>query len=154
LPSLKVDHDKFKAILHGAIHLQNDLEALHNQLQQIGLTIDDFEQATGNTDGGKSAKLYDQLQDNLEQLSLNHADFLKRCKHITDQCERYLTSYNEINHLNDDIQRSMVEFQENLSQDEAGSPVSDISMVVQFSVILLFRRTKNCNYSYSMRNSN
>lgn len=115
LSTLKVDNEKFKAILHAAIHLQNDFESLQDQLQQIGSTIEDFEQATGNTDGGKSAKIYQQLQQRSETLTQHYADFLKRCKQVSDQSDRYLMTYNEVNHLNDEIRKSMNEFDQNLT---------------------------------------
>jgi ElaB/YqjD/DUF883 family membrane-anchored ribosome-binding protein len=115
LSTLKADNEKFKAILHAAIHLQNDFESLQDQLQQIGSTIEDFEQATGNTDGGKSAKIYEQLQQRFETLSQHYADFLKRCKHVSDQSDRHVMTYNEVNHLNDEIRKSMNEFDQNLT---------------------------------------
>ena len=115
LSTLKVDNEKFKAILHAAIHLQNDFESLQDQLQQIGSIIEDFEQATGNSDGGKSAKIYQQLQQRFETLTQHYADFVKRCKHVSDQSDRYLMTYNEVNHLNDEIRKSMNEFDQNLT---------------------------------------
>jgi hypothetical protein len=124
LSSLSVDNEKLKTILNTAIHLQNDLKFLQEHLQSIDLTIQDFEQATGNTDGGKSANIYKQLQQRFDVLSTNYSDFLKRCKHISDQCERYMITYNEVNHLNEEILKSMNEFNQNLSTKENNPQVN------------------------------
>ncbi len=107
-----------KIILNTAINLQNDLKSLQEHLQLIDLTIQDFEQATGNTDGGKSANIYKQLQQRFDSLSTNYSDFLKRCKQISDQSERYMITYNEIQHLNEQIIKSINEFDQNLTSNE------------------------------------
>ena len=105
-----------KSILNTGIHLENDLKSLQQHLQLIDLTIQDFEQATGNTDGGKSANIYKQLQQRFDTLSTNYSDFLKRCKQISGQCERYLITLNEVNHLNEQIIKSMNEFEQKLQK--------------------------------------
>lgn len=115
LSTLAADNEKFKSILHAAIQRQADFQALQDHLQQINITIEDFEQATGNTDGGKSAKIYDELQQRLDALLNHYADFLKRSKHISDQCERYLMNHNEVKQLSDDLEKSMHEFDQNLA---------------------------------------
>ena len=115
LSSLATDNEKFKSILHAAIQRQSDFQALQDHLQQIKFTIEDFEQATGNTDGGKSAKIYEELQQRLDALLNHYADFLKRSKHISDQSERYLMNYNEVKQLNDELEKSMHEFDQNLA---------------------------------------
>ncbi len=107
-----------KTILNTAINLQNDLKSLQEHLQLIDLTIQDFEQATGNTDGGKSANIYKQLQQRFDILSINYSDFLKRCKQISNQTERYMITYNEVKHLNEQILKSMNEFDQNLTSNE------------------------------------
>jgi len=107
-----------KTILNTAINLQNDLKSLQEHLQLIDLTIQDFEQATGNTDGGKSANIYKQLQQRFDILSTNYSDFLKRCKQISNQTERYMITYNEVKHLNEQILKSMNEFDQNLTSNE------------------------------------
>ncbi|CAF4555809.1 unnamed protein product, partial [Rotaria sp. Silwood2] len=118
LSTLNTDNEKFQTILITAINLQNDLKSLQEHLQLIDLTIQDFEQATGNTDGGKSAKIYKQLQQRFDILSTNYTDFLKRCKQISDQCERYLLTYNEVNDLNEQVIKSMNEFDQNLTSNK------------------------------------
>ncbi|CAF2993985.1 unnamed protein product [Rotaria sp. Silwood2] len=118
LSTLNTDNEKFQTILITAINLQNDLKSLQEHLQLIDLTIQDFEQATGNTDGGKSAKIYKQLQQRFDILSTNYTDFLKRCKQISDQCERYLLTYNEVNDLNEQVIKSMNEFDQNLASNK------------------------------------
>lgn len=111
---MKDDNEKFRTILTKTINLQNDLQPLEEHLQTIGLTILDFEQATGNTDGGKSANIYKQLEQRYDTLSNNYTDFLKRCQQISDQCERYQITYDEVNHLNEQIVKSMEEFDHDL----------------------------------------
>ncbi|CAF4101504.1 unnamed protein product, partial [Rotaria sordida] len=118
LSTLNNDNEKFQKILTTTINLQNDLKNLQEHLQLIGLTIQDFEQATGNTDGGKSANIYKQLQQRFDILSTNYTDFLKRCKQISDQCERYMLTYNEVNNLNEQIIKSMNEFDQNLASNK------------------------------------
>jgi len=118
LSTLDGDNKKFKTILNTGIHLQNDLKSLQEHLQLIDATIQDFEQATGNTDGGKSANIYKQLQQRFDILSTNYSDFLKRCKQISDQCEHYMITYNEIKYLNEQILQSMNEFDQNLTSNE------------------------------------
>ena len=137
LSTLNADNDRFKAILHAAMHLQNDFQKLQDQLQQIGSTIEDFEQATGNTDEGKSAKIYRQLQQRCEILTQHYGDFLKRCKHISDQSDRYLMTYTEVNHLNDEIRKSMNEFDQNLTSKDARAQVRTIGVRwTPFSTVL------------------
>ncbi|CAM4876988.1 unnamed protein product [Rotaria socialis] len=118
LSTITVDNEKFHTILTKAISLQYDLESLQEHLQSIDLTILDFEQATGNTDGGKSANIYKQLEQRFDILSSNYTDFLKRCKQISDQCERYMATYNEVNDLNRQIIESMNEFDQNLTSNQ------------------------------------
>jgi hypothetical protein len=118
LSTLNNDNEKLKTILNTAINLENDLKSLQKQLQLIDLTIQDFEQATGNTDGGKSANIYKQLQQRFDILSTNYSDFLKRCKQTSVQCERYLITFNEVNHLNEQLVKSMNEFDENITSNE------------------------------------
>jgi transposase-like protein len=118
LSTLNNDNEKLKTILNTAINLENDLKSLQKQLQLIDLTIQDFEQATGNTDGGKSANIYKQLQQRFDILSTNYTDFLKRCKQTSVQCERYLITFNEVNHLNEQLVKSMNEFEENITSNE------------------------------------
>jgi hypothetical protein len=118
LSTLNNDNEKLKTILNTAINLENDLKSLQKQLQLIDLTIQDFEQATGNTDGGKSANIYKQLQQRFDILSTNYTDFLKRCKQTSVQCERYLITFNEVNHLNEQLVKSMNEFDENITSNE------------------------------------
>ncbi|CAF3599478.1 unnamed protein product [Adineta steineri] len=118
LSTLESDNKQFKTILNTTINLQNDVKSLQDQLQSIDSTIQDFEEATGNTDGGKSANIYKQLQQRADVLTTNYTDFLKRSKQISDQCERHMITYNEINHLNEQILTSMNEFNENLTSDE------------------------------------
>lgn len=113
-----------KTILNSAINLQNDFKLLQEHLQSIDLTIQDFEQATGNTDGGKSANIYKQLQQRFDSLSMNYFDFLKRCKQISDQCERYMITYNEVRNLNEQIVKSMNEFNQNLISDDTKQQVT------------------------------
>lgn len=118
LSTLDTDHKKFKTILNAAINLQNDLTSLQEHLQLIDSTIQDFEHATGNTDGGKSANIYKQLQQRFDVLQANYSDFLKRCKQISDQSERYMITYEEVNNLNEQILKSMNEFDQNLTSNE------------------------------------
>ncbi|CAF1012011.1 unnamed protein product [Rotaria sp. Silwood1] len=118
LSTLNNDNEKFQTILTATINLQNDLKSLQEYLQLIGVTIQDFKQATGNTDGGKSAKIYKQLQQRFDILSTNYTDFLKRCKQISDQCERYMLTYNEVNDLNEQIVKSINEFDQNLASNK------------------------------------
>jgi hypothetical protein len=124
LSTLAADNEKLKTILNTAINLQNDFKSLQELLQSIDLTIQDFEQATGNTDGGKSANIYKQLQQRFDNLSTNYFDFLKRCKQISDQCERYMITYDEVEHLNEQIVKSMNEFDQNLTSDETKEQVN------------------------------
>ncbi|CAF1587078.1 unnamed protein product [Rotaria magnacalcarata] len=118
LSTITVDNEKFHTILAKAISLQYDLESLQEHLQSIDSTILDFEQATGNTDGGKSANIYKQLEQRFDILSSNYTDFLKRCKQVSDQCERYMATYNEVNDLNRQIIKSMNEFDRNLTSNQ------------------------------------
>lgn len=112
LSSLIVDNEKFKAILHAAIHLQNDFENLQEHLQKVERTINDFREATGDSDGGKSTKIFEQLRQRFELLTSHYSDFLKRCKHVSEQSERHLMNYNEVNQLHDEIESSLKEFEE------------------------------------------
>ena len=127
LATLNADNDKLKTILNEAIRSQTDLQSLQDHLQHIDSTIKDFEQATGNTDGGKSANIYKQLQQRMETLSHDHSDFLKRSKHVSDQCERYMITYDEINHLNEEIVKSIKEFDQNLTTDGNQQQASTIA---------------------------
>jgi len=58
------------------------------------------------------------LQTNFDRLSTDYYDFLKRCKQISDQCERYLLTFNEVKTLNEQITTSMNEFDRNLNSTE------------------------------------
>ncbi|CAF1221360.1 unnamed protein product [Rotaria sordida] len=118
LSTLIIDNDKFKNILNTGINLQNDFISLQEYLQIIDLIIQDFQQATENTDDGKSTMIFKQLQQSLELLSINYFDFLKRCKQISDICERYLILFNEINHLDEEFIKSMNEFDQHLAMNE------------------------------------
>ncbi|CAF2636953.1 unnamed protein product [Rotaria sp. Silwood2] len=118
LSTLYIDNDKFKNILNTGINLQNDLTYLQEYLQAIDLIIQDFQQATENTDDGKSAMIFNELQQSLELLSTNYFDFLKHCKQISDICERYLILFNEINHLDEEFLKSMNEFDQYLAINE------------------------------------
>jgi hypothetical protein len=138
LSTLDADNKKFKTILNTGIHLQNDLKSLQEHLQLIDATIQDFEQATGNTDGGKSANIYKQLQQRFDILSTNYSDFLKRCKQISDQCERYMITYEEINHLNEQTLKSMNEFDENLTSNENKQQVNSLKNTFLHSLLFFF----------------
>ncbi|CAF4657430.1 unnamed protein product, partial [Rotaria sp. Silwood1] len=118
LSTLNTDNDKFKSILNTGINLQNDLTYLQEYLQTIDLIIQDFQQATENTDDGKSTMIFNQLQQSLELLITNYSNFLKRCKPISDICERYLILFNEINHLDEEFLKSMNEFDQHLAINE------------------------------------
>ena len=118
LSTLDADNEKLKHLLNTAINSENDFKSLQEHLQAIELTIQDFEQATGNTDGGKSANIHKQLQQRFEHLSSNYSDFLRRCKQISDQCERYLITHNEVQHLNEQIVQSMNEFDQNFTSSD------------------------------------
>ncbi|CAF5105935.1 unnamed protein product, partial [Rotaria magnacalcarata] len=62
LSTINTDNEKFKNILNTGIYLQSDLTSLQESLQAIDLIIQDFQQATENTDGGKSAMIFKRLQ--------------------------------------------------------------------------------------------
>jgi hypothetical protein len=143
-----------KTILNTAINLQNDFKLLQEHLQSIDLTIQDFEQATGNTDGGKSANIYKQLQQRFDSLSMNYFDFLKRCKQISDQCERYMITYNEVKNLNEQIVKSMNEFNQNLISDDTKQQVTLSSLTFLFCNRNFFRMIINYNFFFLMFNNN
>ena len=107
-----------KTILTRTIKLQDDLQYLQEYLQSIDIIIQDFEQATGNTDDGKAAIIYKQLQKRFDILTTNYSDFLKRCQQISDQCEHYMIMYNEMNHLNEQIVNSMNEFDQTFASNQ------------------------------------
>lgn len=115
------------------------MKSLQEHLQLIDSTIQDFEQATGNTDGGKSANIYKQLQQRFDILSKNYTDFLKRCKQISDQCERYMITYNEVKHLNEQIVKSMNEFDQNLTSNDHKPQVN----ISKFFDSFIFRKQKS-----------
>ncbi|CAF1104230.1 unnamed protein product [Adineta ricciae] len=119
LTTLDDDNKTFQTILNTAINLEPQITVLQDQLQSIDSTIQDFEEATGNTDGGKSANMYKQFQQRFDNLTTNYSDFLKRSKQISDQCERYLITYNEVNHLNEQVLKSMNEFDQNLASTDS-----------------------------------
>lgn len=118
LSTLTTDNDHLNDILHAAIHLQNDFNSLRDHLEKIERTINDFQQATGDTDGGKSKTIFEQLLQKFDVLSNDYADFLRRCKHVCDQSERQLTMYNEVSQLHDQIDKTMKEFDENRNENE------------------------------------
>ena len=127
-----------------AINSENDFKALQEHLQAIELTIQDFEQATGNSDGGKSANIHKQLQQRFEHLSGNYSDFLRRCKQISDQCERYLITHNEVQHLNEQIIQSMNEFDQDFASSDNQQQVDIPSnLPLTFPLFLDSRMTTN-----------
>ncbi len=126
------------------------MKSLQEHLQLIDSTIQDFEQATGNTDGGKSANIYKQLQQRFDILSTNYSDFLKRCKQISDQCERYMIKFHEVQHLNEQIVKSMNEFDQNLTSNDH-KPQVNISKFFNsffFSKTKIFRMIIHYKFSY------
>lgn len=123
LSTLSVDNEKLKTLLNTGINLQNDLTSLQENLQAIDLIIQDFQQATENTDGGKSAIIFNRLQTCFDSLSTNYLDFIKRCKQTSDLCERYSILFNEINHLSEEFLKSMNEFDEHLKICEQNQEV-------------------------------
>lgn len=127
-------------ILNTAINSENEFKSLQEHLQSIELTIQDFEQATGNTDGGKSANIYKQLQQRFDHLSSNYSDFLRRCKQISDQCERHLLTYNEVQHLNEQIVQSMNEFDQNVTSPDQQQQVEQFSRFFSSSFFILERQ--------------
>jgi len=129
LSTLNADNDKLKTIMNTGIHLQNDLKSLQVHLQTIDLIIQDFQQATENTDGGRSENIFKQLQQRFEFLSTNYSEFLKRSKQISDQCERYMVLFNEINHLDDEFLKSMNEFDQHLAANEKEPKVKFSQMI-------------------------
>ena len=143
-------------ILNTAINSENEFKSLQEHLQSIELTIQDFEQATGNTDGGKSANIYKQLQQRFDHLSSNYSDFLRRCTQISDQCERYLLTYNEVQHLNEQILQSMNEFDQNVTSpdQQQQQQVKQLLPIFFQSIILHSRTTINYKFFSSMFNLN
>jgi hypothetical protein len=111
LSTLNEDNDKLKTILNTGINLQNDLKSLEGYLQTIDLIIQEFELATENTDDENSIQIFKQR---LELLLTNYSNFLKRCKQISDQSERHMILFNEINQLNEEFLKSMNEFDQDL----------------------------------------
>jgi DNA repair exonuclease SbcCD ATPase subunit len=157
LATLEADNKKFKTVLNTAINLQNDVASLQGQLHSIDSTLQDFEQATGNTDGGKSANIYKQLQERLDTLTSNYSDFLKRSKQTSDQCERYLITYDEVNHLNEQVLKSMNEFDQNLASNGNKPQVNiyhNILAYILFSPRKPSRTIVPCKFSFSMFNNN
>ncbi|CAF4468439.1 unnamed protein product [Rotaria socialis] len=118
LSTINTDNEKFKNILNTGINLRNDLTSLQESLQAIDLIIQDFQRATENTDGGKSAMIFKRLQQCFELLSTNYFDFLKHCKQTSDMCERHLIFLNEINHLDEEFRRSLNDFDQHLAVNE------------------------------------
>ncbi len=123
LSTLNNDNDRLKNILNIGIDLQSDLKSLQEYLQTINLIIKKFEQATENTDNKKLENIFKQFQQDFELLSRNYANFIKHCKQISDQCERYMIIFNEINHLNEEFLKSMNEFDQHLSINEKNPKV-------------------------------
>lgn len=143
-----------KNLLNTAINTENDFKALQEHLQAIELTIQDFEQATGNTDGGKSANIHKQLQQRFEHLSGNYSDFLRRCKQISDQCEHYLITYNEVQHLNEQIVQSMNEFNQNFTSSDNQQQVNLLPISYLDLLFLAYRMTTNYKSFFLMFNRN
>ncbi len=137
LTALNNDNDRLKNILNIGIHLQNDLKSLQECLQTIDLIIKDFEQATENTDGGKSENIFKHY---FEILSKNYSDFIKHCKQIADQCERYMIIFNEINHLNEEFLKSINEFDQHLSINEQNPNVKLSRKLLLFLFFLYLGR--------------
>jgi hypothetical protein len=124
LSTLTVDNDRLKNILNIGINLQNDLKSLQESLQIINLIIQEFEQATESIDDENSINIFKQFQQRLELLLKNYLNFLKRSKQISDQCERYMISFDEINHLNEEFLKSMSEFDQYLVLNEQNQTVN------------------------------
>ncbi|CAF4236643.1 unnamed protein product, partial [Rotaria magnacalcarata] len=97
--------------------------SLQESLQAIDLIIQDFQQATENTDGGKSAMIFKRLQQCFELLSTNYFDFLKHCKQTSDMCEGHLILFDEINHFDEEFRRSLNEFDQHLAINEKNQEV-------------------------------
>lgn len=124
LSTLNSDNDRLKNILNIGIHRQNDLKSLQEYLQTIDLIIKDFEQATENNDNEKSDNILKYFQQNLELSSRNYLDFLKHSKQISDQCERHMILFNEINQLSEEFLKSLNEFDQHLSMNEKNPNVN------------------------------
>jgi hypothetical protein len=127
LSTLNNDHDRLKKILNKGIQLQNDLKSLQEYLQTIDLIIKDFEQAIENTDDEKLTNILKRFYQDFELLARRSSDFIKHCKQISDYCERYLILFNEMNHLNEELLKSMNEFDEHLSLNEKNPKVKKFS---------------------------
>ncbi len=155
LSTLNADNDKLKTIMNTGIHLQNDLKSLQVHLQTIDLIIQDFQQATENTDGGRSKNIFKQLQQRFEFLSTNYSEFLKRSKQISDQCERYTILFNEVTHLDDEFLKSMNEFDQHLAKNEK-EPKVNFSQMIFFNLVfrLFCRTTIPYKFFYLMFNNN
>jgi len=145
LSTLNNDNDRLKDILNRGIHQQNDLKSLQEYLQTIDLIIKDFEQATENTGDGKSENIFKQY---FENLSKNYSDFIKHCKQTSDQCERYVIIFNEINHLNEEFLKSINEFDQHLSINEKNPNVKLSQKLLLFLSFSLFRTIIHCKYFY------
>jgi hypothetical protein len=123
LSTLNNDNDRLKNILNIGIHLENDLKSLQEYLQNIGLITKDFDQSNENIDDKKSENIFKKFQQDFELLSTKYVDFIKHCKQISDQSERYMIRFNEINHLNEEFLKSMNEFDQHLSNNEQNPTV-------------------------------
>src|SRR5205814_1583777 len=98
-----------------------------------------------------------QLQQRFDILSTKYSDFLKRCKQISDQCERYMITYNEVKHLNEQIIKSMNEFDQNLTSNENKQQVNFSKKKKYFFFclnIFIFRMIIHYKFFYLMFNNN
>ncbi|CAF1503793.1 unnamed protein product [Adineta steineri] len=134
LSTLNVDNDNLKNILNTGIHLQNDLQSLQEYLQTIHVIIQDFQQAIDNTDNGKSENIFQEFQQRYRILSKTYSDFLKRCKHISDQCERSIGLFNEVNNFDKEFLKSINEFDQHLTINEKEQKNDDTLQILLLNV--------------------